>query len=102
MTPVWWLSWWDPPKGPKGKRHPTIKVPVWTTGYRCRDFTGDTMEAAKCARVEAATEAEAWAAVDVEWPGASGCERRFSTECEPGWMPRSDRFPPPRDQKGKP
>ena len=90
---TFWLSWYDDPKGPKGKQHPTKKIETWRSGYRCDDFSDATMKLVMTALVDAETEAEAWGALDIEYPAVPIDERRFATEHELGWRPQADRFP---------
>ena len=85
--PVWWVSWYDDPSGPPGKMEESVTS--WVTGYDASD------REIRCARVPAKTEEEAWAKVDVMFPGASSARRRFSDQQPAGWWPPSDRFPPP-------
>ena len=90
--PVFWLSWWDNPDGPKGKNLPKKdekRLKTWVSGQRER---GEVSELSMCARVEAPTLEEAWKLVDIMYPGAAG-DTRFEEECEPGWWPPADRFP---------
>jgi hypothetical protein len=93
--PVFWLSWWDNPNGANGVKlapEQEERFEAWVSGYRYRyDDTGEVEECSMCARVEAETEAEAWAMVNCMYPGASG-DVRFTNKEAPGWRP-GDRFP---------
>lgn len=92
----WWLSWWDDPSGPDGKRLPRSKrdrLQAWVTGYKGVEDDG-TFRVSRCARVQATSVKKAWELVDVMYPGASSAEVRFAEEVELTWWPPADRFPP--------
>lgn len=90
---VFWISWWDDPSGPPGKRLPVGALfESWVTGYR--DF-GDAEQQSICARVEATSADAAWALADVMYPGCRNYER-FTEEQPAGWRPPADRFPAAR------
>lgn len=87
-----WVSWWSGYYESEGCTKPPFQV--WISGSRDRSHPNGGDEVSICAVIDAPSEADIWPVVEKHFPD---CERRFCTECEPGWIP-NNRFP---DFKGE-
>ena len=84
---LYWLSWYEKSEDCRPLRYPPGEQVLgwWISGERCSDGA-----ATICAYVKASSEADAWKAIDEDWPD-SAREVRFCNQHDKPIV--SDRFP---------